>query len=87
MSTVKKTAPVEKKTSHSNAPMLFSQMNYILIVASIIVVVIGFFLMSGSEGDIYDTKRTTIAPIVVTLGFILGIVAIFYRDSKGKEEA
>jgi len=35
-------------------------------------------LMSGKT-DIYNSTKLTVAPIVVILGFILGIVAIFYR--------
>jgi len=59
--------------------LLFTKENYYLVIASIVVVIIGFMLMSGSEGDIYDFRRITLAPIVVIIGFILGIYAIFYR--------
>lgn len=72
-SKVNSSAPMEPKT------MLFSKENYILTGASLLVVVIGFVLMSGKTGDIYDFRRTTLAPIVVVSGFILGIYAIFYR--------
>ncbi|MBM3937573.1 MAG: DUF3098 domain-containing protein [Sphingomonadales bacterium] len=58
--------------------MLFGPMNYILTGVSILVLVIGFSLMSGTE-DIYNSTKLTVAPIVVFLGFILGIVAIFYK--------
>ncbi len=70
---VNSSVPVEPKT------MLFSKENYILTGASLLVVVIGFVLMSGKTGNIYDFRRTTLAPIVVVSGFILGIYAIFYR--------
>ena len=70
---VNSSVPVEPKT------MLFSKENYILTGASLLVVVIGFVLMIGKTGDIYDFRRTTLAPIVVVSGFILGIYAIFYR--------
>ena len=59
-------------------PMLFGTMNYTLTGASILVLVIGFALMSGTE-DIYNSTKLTVAPIVVFLGFVMGIVAIFYR--------
>lgn len=58
--------------------MLFAKENYILILASLVILVIGFVLMSGKT-DIYNSTKLTVAPIVVILGFILGIVAIFYR--------
>jgi hypothetical protein len=57
---------------------LFAKENYILIIASLVILVIGFMLMSGTT-DIYNSTKLTVAPIVVILGFILGIVAIFYR--------
>jgi hypothetical protein len=66
------------KPEQQAQPMLFGTMNYILTGASILVLVIGFALMSGTE-DIYNSTKLTIAPIVVFLGFVMGIVAIFYR--------
>ncbi len=72
------------KVDQNNQPkeireLLFTKENYYLLIASIAVVIIGFILMSGSDGDIYDFRRITLAPIVVIIGFILGIYAIFYR--------
>jgi hypothetical protein len=66
------------KPEQQAQPMLFGTMNYILTGVSILVLVIGFTLMSGTE-DIYNSTKLTVAPIVVFLGFVLGIVAIFYR--------
>jgi hypothetical protein len=66
------------KPEQQSQPMLFGTMNYILTGASILVLVIGFALMSGTE-DIYNSTKLTVAPIVVFLGFVMGIVAIFYR--------
>ena len=76
MSTNKKSA--SKAESKPQQPMLFAKENYILIIASLVILVIGFMLMSGKT-DIYNSTKLTVAPIVVILGFILGIVAIFYR--------
>lgn len=66
------------KTETKAQPMLFGPMNYTLTGVSILVLVIGFALMSGTE-DIYNSTKLTVAPIVVFVGFILGIVAIFYK--------
>jgi len=49
----------------------------------LIVLVIGFAMMSGTT-DIYNSTKVTVAPIIVMLGFTLGIVAIFY---KGKSKS
>ena len=74
----------KSKVETNNTPkevreLLFTKENYYLVIASILIVIIGFMLMSGSDGDIYDFRRITLAPIVVIIGFILGIYAIFYR--------
>jgi hypothetical protein len=87
MSTQKHKAPItkEKTNSHklpANAPMLFGKMNYMFTAVSLLVLVIGFALMSGKEGDIYDFRRTTLAPIVVIIGFCIGFVAIFYKKKE-----
>lgn len=74
----KKNTPKETKTAEQK-PSIFSKENYILTLVSLAVVVIGFFLMTGKEGDIYDARRITVAPIVVIAGFLLGIYAIFYK--------
>jgi uncharacterized membrane protein len=83
-----KKSPQPVKETHSakglpaNAPFVFGKMNYALIVLTLVVMTIGFFLMTGREGDIYDFRRTTLAPIVVIIGFCIGFVAIFYKSKK-----
>jgi len=59
--------------------MVFSKKNYRLLLISMAIVVIGFLLMIGKEGDIYDTRRTLIAPMVVLLGFGFGVYAILKK--------
>ena len=73
------------KKDMSKAPFVFGKMNYIFTGLTLIVLVIGFALMSGKGGDIYDFRRITLAPIVVVIGFSLGFVAIFYRPKKSDE--
>jgi len=67
-----------KSSTVSKTGFAFSKINYQLFGASVIVVIIGFFLMSGTT-DIYSFTKITIAPIVVILGFALGFVAILYK--------
>jgi hypothetical protein len=71
----KNNQPVKANSSE----MVFGKENFVWIAVSLSIVIIGFFLMSGTDGDIYDFRRTTLAPAVVILGFGLGIYAIFYR--------
>lgn len=63
------------------AEMIFGKLNYQLLVASIIVVIIGFILMAG-KSDIYSFTKITLAPIVVVAGFALGIVSILINPNK-----
>lgn len=62
-----------------NVELVFTKKNYQLLLISIAIVVVGFLLMMGTEGDIYDTRRTLIAPIVVLAGFGFGIYAILKK--------
>jgi len=61
-----------------NTGFVFHRMNYQIFIASIIVVIIGFILMMGTE-DIYSFTKITLAPLVIVLGFALGFVAILYK--------
>ena len=67
---------------------LFNKFNYILLIISIVVISIGFILMIGGGGttdvefneDIFSSQRIIIAPIIVILGYIGLVLAIFYND-------
>ncbi len=77
MSTLKNKST--ETSNEKNEGMIFSKENYTLTAVSVLVIVIGFVLMSGKDGNIYDFRRTTLAPIVVIGGFVLGIYAIFFK--------
>ncbi len=70
-----KTTP---SNSHIKAGFAFEKINYQLLIASIVVVLLGFILMMGTE-DIYSFTKITLAPLVVVLGFALGFVSILYK--------
>jgi uncharacterized RDD family membrane protein YckC len=78
-----KSAP--KKQLSGSRHMVFGKMNYILTLVSLAVLVIGFALMTGRT-DIFSSTKITVAPIVVILGFIIGLAAIFYREKNGENE-
>lgn len=61
--------------------MVFGKINYQLMIASVIVILIGFILMSGTK-DIYSFTKITLAPIVVIAGFALGFVAILKKPKR-----
>lgn len=69
-----------------------SKMNYILIAASLAVIVLGFFLMGGKPSgvefnpDIFSTRRIVVGPMISLLGFVLMIFAILYKPKTKIEE-
>jgi len=71
----------KSNTTHQPKVMIFNKNNYLMTAISLGIVVLGFVLMSGTNGDIYDFRRTVIAPIVVIAGFVVGIYAIFYKKN------
>jgi len=65
--------------------------NYYLIILGVIVIIIGFILMSGGKftdpdvfngEELFSTRRITIAPIVVLIGFAIEVYAIFHKAGK-----
>ena len=66
----------------------FGKENFILIAIAVLLIIIGFVLMSGGGAkdevsfnpDIYSTRRIVVAPIVTTLGFALVIVGILKKS-------
>ena len=76
-----KTKNTSTETSNTaKGQFVFGKQNYQLLLASLAVVIVGFVIMYGKDGDIYDFRRTTLAPIVVVSGFILGIFSIFKKS-------
>lgn len=71
----KQSAPKQE----ANTEMVFTTKNYQLLLIAIAIVVVGFLLMIGTTGDIYDTRRTLIAPMVVLFGFGFGIYAVLKK--------
>jgi hypothetical protein len=71
-----KPAKVEQPVIH----LIFDKSNYQWLIASIVVVAFGFFLMAGTT-DIYSTTKIVIAPVVILAGFALGFVAILKKPA------
>lgn len=74
-STIKKTAEKTNNVSVNN-DFVFGKENYILMLAGVLVIIIGFTLMAGKENILEDATKVTVAPIVILLGFVIEIFAI-----------
>lgn len=67
---------------------LFNQSNYMILLIGIVLVAVGFILMSGGSSDdpnvfneeIFNFRRIRLAPTVVLLGFGVIIYSIFKKD-------
>lgn len=73
---------------------LFDKMNYMLMIGGILLILIGFMLMSGGKSpnphefhyeEIYSFRRITLAPIVLLLGFVLEVYAIMRKPADAQE--
>jgi hypothetical protein len=87
MSTEKISETSVPKNNSSNQS-LFGKENYMLMLAGLLVLGLGFFLMAGGKSsdpkvfdtnEVYSTTRITVAPILIVLGFIIEVVAIMKK--------
>ena len=69
-----------KPTVVTPVTFVFGKANYQLLAASIVVVALGFVIMSGNT-DIYSNTKIVIAPLVVLAGFGLAFYAIFKKPA------
>lgn len=70
--------------------MPFGKQNFIIVLIGIALIALGFILMIGGGSDnpdvfnekMFDFQHITLAPILVLLGFVVEIVAIFWGKKK-----
>ena len=67
----------------------FDKVNYLLLAVGMIIVVIGFLLMTGPastdtafEPDIFSARRTKLAPVVCLFGFVSMIYAVVRKPKE-----
>lgn len=89
-----KKSKIKSEKNKQELIISFTSKNYKIIIAGLITVVLGLFLMSGGSNGpdewdvnkIYSTTRITLAPAIIIIGLVMVIFAIFVDDS-AKEEA
>ena len=66
----------------------FGKQNYIWMLVGAALIIVGMLLMSGGKSadpnvfnpnEVYGFRRITLAPIVIILGFIVEVYAIFKK--------
>ena len=73
--------------------MPLSVKNYRLMLLGVVIIVVGFVLMSGGayhtatefDESIFSFRRITLAPIVVIAGFVFEIYAIMKRFTEDEQ--
>ena len=87
---VKKTQVENKAKDKVSYPL--TKINFILMAICLLLIIIGFWLMTGSanvgdkfNNDLFESSRVTTGPIIAFLGFVLMAFAIIYRK-KDKNE-
>jgi hypothetical protein len=77
----------------SENKLLFGKINYILLVASALIIGLGFILMAGGGAELgpdgyahefdaeglYSFRRITLAPIIILIGFVVAVVSILKK--------
>jgi len=67
----------------SKEKLAFKKANYIIMLAGIGVLTIGFFIMTLDKEDYgFGFLGITLGPAVVMIGFIIEFFAIFYKGKK-----
>ncbi|MCC8143391.1 MAG: DUF3098 domain-containing protein [Tannerellaceae bacterium] len=72
---------------------VFGKDNFIWISISILLIIIGFALMSGggsTDGvsfnpEIFNTQRIVIAPVITLIGFLLMVFGILKNSNKQED--
>lgn len=77
-------AKKKKEKKQTEGEFLFGKKNYLIMLAGIVVILIGFGLMAGGGSDdpqvfneeIYSFRRIRLAPTLVLLGLAIEVYAI-----------
>lgn len=63
--------------------MPFTRENYLLMLGSIILLIIGYFVMSSDKEEFgFGFMGLTLGPVLVFIAFMIPFVAIFYKKKK-----
>ena len=79
---------MKKGINTDREQFLFTNTNYKILLISLFLLALGFVLMIGGGGqtefdfnpDIFSSQRIILAPIIIILGDVGMVFAIFYND-------
>lgn len=78
------------EVSDDQKALPFGKQNFIIVLIGLALIALGFILMIGGgstdpdvfNGKMFDFQHITLAPILVLAGFVVEIVAIFWKGKK-----
>ncbi len=81
---------MEKK--ESDTTLVFGKKNYLVMLAGLVLIALGYILMSGGGSDdpnvfnpeIFSFRRIRLAPLLIIIGFVVQVVAIFTPNKSSK---
>lgn len=78
-------------STQKETPSMFTKENYMWMLIGILIIALGMFLMAGGKSsdpnvfnkeEVYSTTRITIAPLLIILGLVVEIYAIFKKPKQ-----
>ncbi len=83
----------KKDRNKTEGEFLFGKKNYLIMIAGVAVILIGFALMLGGGSDdpnvfneeIYNFQRIRLAPTVVLIGLAIEVYAIMANPGQEKK--
>ena len=83
-------SPSEKMDKITPSQRPFTRTNYYMMFGCLMMIIVGFLLMSGGGADtetgfnpeIFSTRRIVVGPAIAFLGFLLMAFAIVWHPSK-----
>jgi len=81
---------MENNENKGQFELAFGKINYILMIVGILLLALGYFLLSGGGSDdpnvfndaMFDSRRLVWAPIIIVLGFVVEIAAIMFKSKR-----
>ncbi len=79
---------ITKKEQNNKPAFIFGKINYMLMVAGMVIIAAGYLLMVGgahadpavfNAEEKYSFTRITLAPMVILLGLVIEIFSIFIK--------
>ena len=87
-------AMAKGKEHKSENSFAFGKTNYILLIAGVVILFIGYICLSGGGSDdpakfsesLFNARRLVVAPILIVGGLIVEIFAIMIRPKDNKTD-